>query len=296
MEYNSAAVTGSSGFIGKYLVHKLKERGVKVFEINRSTNSIDVTDWEQFNKIPDQEIIFHLAGITNIQEAFSNPRMVYFTNFTGTLNVLDWCRLHEIKKMIFISTFVYGAPKYLPVDEEHPVSPNNPYSQSKLMAEELCKAYSRDYGMDITILRLFNIYGPCHKGNFLIPRILEQLFSGKVVLGNPVPKRDFLYITDVISAMIAASLSELKGCNVFNIGSGKSYSAQEIANLIADKYLEMTGKNISIIYMKEQRKGEIEDTIANIEKAKKILKWSPEVDIETGINMTLRAYLDEYRK
>lgn len=296
MNYNSAAVTGSSGFIGKYLVRKLKERGVKVFEISRSTNSIDVTDWEQFNKIPGQEIIFHLAGITNIQEAFSNPRMVYFTNFTGTLNVLDWCRLHEIKKMIFISTFVYGAPQYLPVDEEHPVSPNNPYSQSKLMGEELCKAYSRDYGIDITILRLFNIYGPCHKGNFLIPRILEQLQSGKVVLGNPVPKRDFLYISDVISAIIAASLSELKGCNIFNIGSGKSYSAQVIANLIADKYSEMTGKNVSIIYMKEQRKGEIEDTIADIEKAKEILKWSPEVDIETGIKMTMRAYLNEHQK
>lgn len=296
MKYNSAAVTGSSGFIGKYLVRKLKEKGVKVFEISRSTNSIDVTDWEQINKIPGQEIIFHLAGLTNIQEAFSNPRFVYFTNFTGTLNVLEWCRLHEIKKMIFISTFVYGAPQYLPVDEEHPVSPNNPYSQSKLMGEELCRAYSRDYGMDITILRLFNIYGPFHKGNFLIPRILEQLHSGKVVLGNPVPKRDFLYISDVISAIITASLSELKGCNIFNIGSGKSYSAQVIANLIADKYSEMTGKNVSIIYMKEQRKGEIEDTIADIEKAKEILKWSPEVDIETGIKMTMRAYLNEHQK
>jgi len=296
MNYNSAAVTGSSGFIGKYLVRKLKERGVKVFEISRSTNSIDVTDWEQINKIPGQEIIFHLAGITNIQEAFANPRMVYFTNIMGTLNVLDWCRLHEIKKMVFISTFVYGAPQYLPVDEEHPVSPNNPYSHSKLMGEELCNAYSRDYGMDITILRLFNIYGPCHKGNFLIPRILEQLHNSKVVLGNPVPKRDFIYISDVISAIIAASLLELKGCNIFNIGSGKSYSAQEIASLIADKYLEMTGKNVSIIYMNEQRKWEIEDTIADIEKAKEILKWSPEVDIETGINMTLRAYLNEYKK
>lgn len=296
MKYNSAAVTGSSGFIGKYLVRKLKERGIKVFEISRSTNSIDITDWEQINKIPAQEIIFHLAGITNIQEAFSNPRMVYFTNFTGTLNVLDWCRLHKIKNMIFISTFVYGAPQYLPVDEEHPVSPNNPYSQSKLMGEELCKAYSRDYGMDITILRLFNIYGPCHKGNFLIPQILEQLHSGKVELGNPVPKRDFLYISDVISAMIAVSLSEIKGCNVFNIGSGRSYSAQVIASLIADKYLEMTGKNVSIIYTKEQRQGEIEDTIADIKKAKEILKWSPEVDIETGINMTLRAYLNEHQK
>jgi len=296
MKYNSAAVTGSSGFIGKYLVQKLKEKGVKVFEISRSTNSIDVTDWEKFNKIPGQEIVFHLAGITNIQEAFSNPRMVYFTNVTGTLNVLDWCRLHKIKKMIFISTFVYGAPQYLPVDEEHPVSPNNPYSQSKLMGEELCKAYSRDYGMDITILRLFNIYGPCHKGNLLIPRILEQLHTGQVVLGNPVPKRDFLYISDVISAMIAASLSEIKGCNIFNIGSGKSYSAHVIASMIADKYLEITGKNVSIIYTKEQRKWEIEDAIADIKKAKKILKWSPEVDIETGINMTLRAYLNEHQK
>ncbi len=293
MNYNSAAVTGSSGFIGKELVRNLQKAGVKVYEISRSTNSIDVTDWECVKPIPPQDIIFHLAGITNIQEAFLKPRIVYLTNFTGTLNILEWCRLNDIKKMIYISTFVYGMPLYLPVDENHPVSPNNHYSRSKLMGEELCKAFSQDYGINVIILRLFNIYGPSHRGNFLIPHILEQLHDGRVVLGNPAPKRDFLYISDVIDAIISASLSDIKGCDVFNIGSGRSYSAQEIAGMIAEKYLELTGKNISIIYTKEERKGEIADTIANIGKARQILKWAPKIDIKTGLTMTLRAYLND---
>ena len=296
MEYNNAAVTGSSGFIGSNLVRTLKDRGIEVFEISRSVNSIDITNWELVEKIPAQDIVFHIAGITNIQEAFKYPRSMYFTNFTGTLNVLEWCRLRNIKNMVYLSTFVYGEPQYLPVDEEHPVRPNNPYSESKLMGEDLCKAYSRDYGINARILRLFNIYGAGQKGDFLIPRILEQLRNGKVLLGNPVPKRDFVYITDVVKAIMTASLSDIEGFNVFNIGSGKSYSVREIADIITKKYSELTGKNVSIIYMKDERKGEIADTIANIGKAKKILKWSPEIDIETGLTKTLRAYLDGSEK
>lgn len=296
MESSSAVVTGSSGFIGKHLVHTLMNSGIDVLEISRTTSSIDVTDWEQVQKIPVQDVVFHLAGITNIQEAFAQPRNVYFTNYVGTLNMLEWCRIHDIKKMIYVSTFVYGVPQYLPVDEAHPTAPNNPYSQSKLMGEELCEAYCRDHGLNVTILRLFNIYGPHQTGNFLIPQILRQLSGGEVVLGNPSPKRDFLYISDVVDALITASTSEMAGCNVYNIGSGESYPAGEVADMLADIYFEQTDKITSIKYTYGKRKSEIADTIANIDKAKNDLKWIPQVDIRTGLSMTLRAYLDEHKE
>ncbi|MDW7777160.1 MAG: NAD-dependent epimerase/dehydratase family protein [Methanosarcinales archaeon] len=296
MEYSSAAVTGSSGFIGKHLVHALKSSGIDVLEISRSTSSIDVTDWGQAQKIPVQDVVFHLAGITNIQEAFAQPRNVYFTNYVGTLNMLEWCRIHDIEKMVYVSTFVYGVPHYLPVDEVHPIASNNPYSQSKLMGEELCEAYCRDHGLNVTILRLFNIYGPGQTGNFLIPQILSQLQTGEVVLGDPTPKRDFLYISDVVNALVATSISDIDGCNVYNIGSGESYPAGEVADTLADLYFEHTGKNVSIKYTYGKRKSEIADTIANIAKAKKDLQWTPQVDIRAGLLMTLRAYLDEYKE
>ena len=296
MEYSSAAVTGSSGFIGEHLVHALNSRGIDVLEISRSTSSIDVTDWVQVQKIPAQDVVFHLAGITNIQEAFTQPRDVYFTNCVGTLNMLEWCRINDIEKMVYVSTFVYGVPQYLPVNEKHPTAPNNPYSQSKLMGEELCEAYCRDHGLNVTILRLFNIYGPRQTGNFLIPQILRQLSGGEVMLGDPSPKRDFLYISDVIDALITASTSDMDGYNVYNIGSGESYPAGEVADMLADIYFEQTGKNVSIKYTYGKRKSDISDTIANIDKAKNDLKWTPQVDIKIGLSMTLRAYLDEYKE
>lgn len=296
MKYRTAAVTGSSGFVGKHLVHILKSKGISVLEISRTSNSIDVTNWEQVQRVPVQDVLFHLAGIVNVQESFEQPRNVYYTNYVGTLNMLEWCRINEIERMVYASTFVYGIPEYLPVDETHPVAPNNPYSQSKLMGEELCEAYCRDHGLNVTILRFFNIYGPGQTGNFLVPHILQQLSTGDVIIGDPSPKRDFVYIIDVINALITGSESNVSGCNIYNISSGESHSAGMIADMLADLYFESTGKKVSIGYTYGKRKSEIADTIANIGKAKKDLKWIPQVDIRTGLSMTLRAYLDEHKE
>lgn len=296
MKYNTAAVTGSSGFVGKHLVHILKSKGISVMEISRTTSSIDVTNWEQVQRIPVQDVLFHLAGVVNVQESFEQPRNVYYTNYVGTLNMLEWCRVNKIERMVYASTFVYGVPEYLPVNEMHPVAPNNPYSQSKLMGEELCEAYCRDHGLNVTILRFFNIYGPGQTGNFLVPQILQQLSSGDIIIGDPSPKRDFVYISDVINALIMGSESDVGGCNIYNIGNSESHPAGLIADMLADLYFEYTGKNVSIKYTCGKRKSEIADTIANIGKAAKDLKWIPQVDIKTGLSMTLRAYLDEHKE
>ena len=274
----------------------LESRGIDCFGISRSTNSIDITKWELVEGMPARDTLFHLAGITNIQKSFANPTDVYFTNYVGTLNALEWSRINDVQKMIYVSTFVYGVPQYLPVDENHPTAPNSPYSQSKLLGEELCAAYCKDYGLDVVILRLFNIYGPGQKGDFLIPEIMRQLSGGIAVIGDPHPRRDFLYVGDAVDALIAASASGERGCNIFNIGSGKSYSAGEIAEMLVDIYRHYTGDRASIKYTYAKRKSEVSETIANIHKAEKVLRWSPRIDIKTGLSYTLRAYSDGHKE
>ncbi|NPE27386.1 NAD-dependent epimerase/dehydratase family protein [Methanococcoides sp. SA1] len=296
MNNNSIAITGSRGFIGKYLTPQLHLKDVDLLEISHSLDSIDITNWEQVKSIPKRDVLVHLAGMTNIPKSFNHPRDVYTINTFGTLNMLEWCRLNDVKKFIYASTFVYGNPQYTPVDEKHPTVPNNPYSQSKLMGEELCNAYCRDYGIDAISLRLFNVYGPHQKGDYLIPHIIRQLNSGKVSLKDPLPKRDFVYIDDVINSFKCALDSGIGGCNVFNIANGKSNSVREIADMLADTYFIETGQIPDIDYTCEKRQSEVSDTIANIDKAKNIIKWEPKTDIKTGLAQTLRTYLNECKK
>lgn len=293
MRYADAVVTGDSGFIGSCLSKKLTQEGVDVFGVSRSTAGIDVTEWEEVRKIPPKDILFHLAGMTGVPESFNDPRNVYESNIRGTLNMLEWCRLNDVKKLVYSSTFVYGQPLYLPVDESHSVAPNNPYLSSKYLGEQLCEAYCRDYGLDVSILRLFNIYGPGQKSNFLIPTILEHLPDGEVLLGNPVPKRDYLYIDDVANAFLCASNSSEKGFNVFNIGSGISFSVSEVADTICNLFYELTGKKVDVRYSDSTRSCEIADTVANIDKAGRVLGWYPKTDIKTGLEKTLRVFLLE---
>ncbi|MFA0823872.1 MAG: NAD-dependent epimerase/dehydratase family protein [Methanomethylovorans sp.] len=296
MQYSNAAVTGSTGFIGSYLTDRLREMGINVFEISRSSSRTDITSLDQVKNIPAQEIVFHLAGITNISLSFENPYHAYINNVVGTLNMLEWCRINKVPKMVFLSTFVYGFPQYLPVDEKHPAAPTNPYSTSKLLAEELCQAYCRDYGLNVAVLRLFNVYGPRQKSDFVIPRIIEQLPTGKVKLGASAPKRDFVYIDDVVDSIVNASRSEIRGFEVFNIGSGISYSIKEIASELSSLYFKETGNYVSLNFSDVLKKGDVLDTIANIEKAKNILNWYPKTDINAGLLKTLRAYLDEHKE
>ena len=195
-----------------------------------------------------------------------------------------------------MSSFVYGVPQYLPVDEEHPTAPTNPYSTSKLIAEEICQAYCRDHGLNIAVLRLFNVYGPGQKTDFVIPQIIEQLHTGKVQLGASTPKRDFVYVDDVVDSIISASISEISGFEVFNIANGISFSIKEIASELSSLYFEATGNPVSVSYTDVLKKGDVLDTVANIEKAKRALNWNSKIDIKTGLLKTLRAYLDEHKE
>jgi len=272
-------VTGHNGFIGKKLVNELEKKGSKIIILeDESGNRIDIRNWEKIKGIKDIDIIYHLAAVTYVPFSFKNPRKTYDVNVNGTLNILELGRLIDVEKIVSMSSYVYGKPEYLPIDEDHPIKPNNPYTKSKVLMEQLCKAYTDDFDLNCIIFRPFNIYGTGQSENFLIPSIMNQIQSGNIELEDSEPKRDFIYISDVINALIRAD--NLKDpFNVFNIGYGKSYSVREIV----DKIVEIYRKPVEVKYTGETRKNEIMDTVANIDKAREKLGWKPVVNLDTGL-------------
>lgn len=272
------AVTGSSGFIGSHLVPRLKKEGHELTEISRS-KGIDITDWDSVKDLEACEVIVHLAAKTFVPDSFDNPAEFYKVNYTATLHALELARKWKAR-VIYMSSYFYGPPQYLPVDEKHPLNPHNPYAQSKMQSEQLCEAYSRDFGVPCIAFRLFNIYGPGQTGNFLIPEILEKIKQGGVItLKDPRPKRDFIHVDDVVEAVHRAIVLKTNGFKEINLGTGKSISVQQLTDAIKSN----SAQEITVRFTNEYRKNEVLDSVCCTEKLFDCLgQWQMET-IEAGI-------------
>ena len=275
------AITGSSGFIGTHLIEQLNLAGYNIIPLDIK-NGIDLTNWESVKQIPEFDVIIHLAARLFVPESYEFPREFYTNNIVSTLNLLDLCKIYS-SKMIFASSYIYGSPQYLPIDEEHPISAFNPYSESKILCERLCDRYNKDFDVPVIIFRPFNIYGKGQDEKFLIPFIIKQAKTGKIILNDPNPKRDMVFVDDVVNAYIRAIEYDNSSFEVFNIGFGKSYSVKEITEMISGYFNE----NIEIRYKDDKRLNEVSDTIANIDKAKKLLSWEPKVSLQEGFAKTI---------
>lgn len=271
------AVTGSKGFIGKKLVVSLIKNGYEVIEISRS-KGFDICEWKSVKNINSCDVIIHLAAKTFVPNSFDDPRTFYEVNTTATINALELSRLWKAK-IIYMSSYFYGTPRYIPVDENHPINPHNPYAQSKLISEELCKGYHRDFDVAVTTFRLFNIYGPGQNESFLIPEILKQIESGKVILKDPRPKRDYIHVDDVISAIIRTVEIQLEGFNIFNLGTGSSSSVESLVEIL----MKISPNKFNVEYTHEYRKGEVLDSVADTRKLKAEIGWENEIDLAEGL-------------
>ena len=280
----TAVVAGSSGFVGTYLVSELKRREARIIELDIKTGT-DVSDWDQIREIRGVDIIFHLAARLFIPDSMADPRGFYESNLSSTMNLLELCRLNKAK-FIYTSSYVYGSPEYFPIDEIHPVTPHSSYTSTKILSEQLCRDYFNFFDCPIVILRPFNLFGIGQDTRFLIPAILSQLQDRRIELKDPSPKRDYLYVTDLIEAQMKAAAYEKAEFDVFNIGSGKSHSVQEIVDTIQDYFKGELNVNFS----GESRRNEILDTIADISKAEKLMEWSPKVTFDQGLRMILDDY------
>lgn len=269
-------VTGASGFIGQHLVPRLNKAGHKVVEADIRLG--DVAQESTWLKFPQAEAVVHLAGKTFVPDSWADPAAFINCNLMGTVAALNYCKKHKAR-LVFLSSYLYGNPAVLPISETAPLVANNPYSLSKKLAEEACKFYSDNFGVNVTILRPFNVYGPGQPENFLIPSIIRQVDAGGVIRVKDLePRRDYLYISDLIEAIIkAVDLQSRIG--IFNIGSGVSHSVMDLIQIIQD--LKKT--SFPVQSSGERRKGEVMDTVADIAAAKLQLGWAPQLTLLQGL-------------
>jgi UDP-glucose 4-epimerase len=282
-------ITGSEGFVGNHLTTYLK--GLGGFSIDStSRSSLDIVD-PKAKEIGAGDAIVHLASKTSITYSFRYPYDTYLTNIVGTLNLLELARARDINKFIYASTYVYGQPEYLPVDEKHPLKPHSPYTKSKLLAEKLCEYYYETYGINVIILRPFYLYGPNAKPDSLIPSVLHQIrhAHGRVVLSSRNVKRDFLFITDFVNLISRILEKEANGCDIYNVGSGSSYSLEYIVTKIAEI---LNVGPVALTYNAEIRPRDVTDMVADISKVSSEFKWKPEVEVQRGLKLTVDRHVD----
>lgn len=282
-------VTGNKGFVGTNLIKNLKDEVQLVTTHTSHSKRIDILNKNQLARIKTTDVIIHLASKTSIPNSITSPYETYLTNLLGTLNVLDFARERDIKKIINIGTYIYGNPIYFPIDEKHPVNPHSPYTKSKLIAEKICKYYSEDYKIDIVTLRPFYLYGPSPNQFSFIPSVIHQYkTTGKVILSNRNTRRDFLYIDDFIDLIRKILFNFPKGYNAYNVGFGKSVSLEKVIELMKN----ILSLELRIEYDRTMRPNDITDMVADIKKLEKEYGWKPKVNLETGMKLTLESILD----
>lgn len=278
MKNRNILITGAAGFIGQALCGVLRAAGYKVETLPEGG---DVCDPSVFAPYKSNHIgaVVHLAGLISVPESWEKPGDYYHVNVMGTVHALEFCR-GAGAGLVLPSSYMYGTPQYLPIDEEHPLAVNNPYAQSKLFSEETARFYGENYGVPVSVLRLFNVYGPGQRQQFLIPNIVRQVVREPVInMQTLTPRRDFVHLLDVCDAMLRA-LTQTEGYRCFNVGSGKSYSVAETVALCQ----EVANTHKRVENLDVTRKNEILDVVANCEKIKKALGWEPRVTLEAGLS------------
>lgn len=282
MNKKRVLVTGSSGFIGSHLIPKLEKK----FQVIISpSDRFDIRDKEKVLKLPKAEYVIHLAGTSNVPLSWEDPEQAISINTIGTLNILDYCVKNKAK-LLFPSSYAYGNPGYLPTDEKHPVKAENPYAISKLAAESFCELYFKKYNLKVTILRLFNVYGPGQSKDMVIPKMIFSLITKNLIeVQTGKPKRDMVFVSDVVEAFLL-SLNKDDGFQVYNVGSGKNYSVKEMAI----KLIKISGKG-KFNDLKTPRPNDILETLANITMIRKSLNWNPKVNIDDGLKKTYSWFL-----
>lgn len=306
-------VTGASGFIGSWLTESLLENGADVSVLINKEGPIgnagishimnkvkpfygNITKPETIKEsLKDQEIIFHLAALTQVSHSFNIAKEFFHVNTLGTINILDQLKNSKsLEFLVFSSTDkVYGEPQHLPIKEDHALSAKSPYDVSKLAAEFLIDSYHRSYGLPAGRVRWSNTIGG-RDVNILraLPDFVTSIINGKpiTIRGDGKQIRDYLYVTDAVSGILAVAknMNKTNG-KVFNLGTERPTSVLELANLVIDK-MEMKDK-MKLLIEGKNNPGEINQQYLSAKKAKQELKWSPKVKLEEGIVKTIRWYI-----
>jgi nucleoside-diphosphate-sugar epimerase len=273
-------VTGGTGFIGTHLTAALRRSGRTVFVHSQRDGDIAACE------LPYTGVrhVFHLAARTFVPRSWIEPALYYATNVLGTVNVLEFCR-RAAASLTFVSSYVYGPPQRLPIDEAHPLQPYNPYSHTKILAESAVQYYGEAFAIRAAIVRPFNVYGPGQAAQFLIPEVIRQALdpnAAAIVVGDLRPRRDYLYVSDLVSLLIA-TIDGAPG--VYNAGSGGSASVEEVVEAI--RRIAATDKPVRSSH--QPRANEILDLMADVSRASRELGWRPRVTLEEGLTRTVAS-------
>lgn len=290
-------VTGGAGFIGSNVVDALIEKGYEVHVIDsliagkkENVNAKAIfhqADIRNLNEIQPiitgADFVFHLAALPRVQDSIDNPIETDAVNVGGTLNVLVASKNAKVKKVVFSSSAAtYGDQETLPLKETMPATPKSPYGLHKFIGEEYLKLFNEVYGLPTVSLRYFNVYGPRQSAQGSYPLVIAKFIDLKkagqslTITGTGNQTRDFVHVYDIANANILAAESATVGKGeVINIGSGKSYSVNDIARLI--------GGPTQFV----EARLEPQNSLANISLAQTILSWNPQVKLEEGIQTLL---------
>ena len=238
----------------------------------------DVAEPSTWRSFPVADVVVHLAAKSFVPDSWEAPGDFLRTNLLGAVAAMEYCRAHDAR-LVFPSSYMYGDAVHQPIAETATLVAKNPYALSKKLAEETCAFFADRFGIKITILRPFNIYGAGQADAFLVPTILNQLKGGKEIhVKDLEPRRDYVYILDVVEAMARAVARE-GGFSLLNIGSGASHSVAELIQTIQDVW----GTNLPVHSDRARRKNEVMEAVADITRAKQQLGWTPRFTLRQGL-------------
>lgn len=278
------AVSGSDGFVGQNVCNLLRESSHTIIPLD-ITNGKDMCDPAIVEATPQIDCFIHLANLVYVPASYENPSLFYRVNYLTTLNALEICRIKHAR-LVYISSYIYGSPQFLPVNENHPVCPFNPYAQTKVICEKLCEGYHRDFGVNVSIVRPFNIFGVGQKGKLLIPEIFSQLKNGEktIHLKAASPRRDYVHVKDLARAIVAC-VDDKSSYEVYNVCSGESVSVKEITEIINRNLMN----KVEFVFSNSDRPNEVDETRGSYERLYHFLGWKPTLSFEDGIKEIILA-------
>jgi NAD dependent epimerase/dehydratase len=313
-------VTGADGFIGSHLVEELVKCGyeVRAFCLYNSFNDIgwmkdikkeilenievilgDIRDLNSIKKAAcGTNIIFHLASLIAIPYSYQAPESYIDANIKGTFNVLSAAMDNDVQQVIHTSTSeVYGTAQFVPITEAHPLVGQSPYSASKIGADQMAHAFYCSYGLPVSTVRPFNTFGPRQSVRAVIPTIISQVLSGsnRLNLGNIHATRDFNFVHDTVNGMIAFIGNQKTFGEVINLGTGIEVTIQDVVIMIA----KISRMDIEICVDNSRirpEKSEVERLCASNQKARDILGWKPEHNLEQGLRITYDWFKNNFDK
>jgi UDP-glucose 4-epimerase len=304
-------VTGGAGFIGSHLVDYLlrlgsdvtvldnfddfyrgKEGNISPHASNRRFHLVrgSILDVDLLSKTMNgSALVFHLAAQAGVRYSLDNPLKTHEVNATGTLNVLEACRKTKVSKLVYASSSsVYGDVVKVPISENHPVNPTNPYGVSKLAGEKYCLSYFVSYGLPVACLRYFSVYGPRGRPDQVLYSMASRAAQGlpPEIFGSGDQSRDFTFVSDIVSGTIMAALRDDSAGHIFNLGYGEEFSISEAA----EKIIEFFGLHVKPHHRAAYR-GDFPRTLCDNRYARTHLGWNPQVGFESGLSQFLEWFV-----